>query len=319
MRDVPRPSRTILGATAAIAVWLGAIRWWLLPRFDAADGLWDRLGTEALWIAAYAPARTAFGMFANSQLLVGTTSFVLLLQVCGARHAWRNPESRTGWAWICGLVLLVACCLPLAVIMDLRSTRLNLAVLSASIMLGAGAGALMEWTPVFFRWWRLAAVATLMVGIASQGAVQRQTRIDRFEPCSDGQLMLNDFAQAWPEITPDLRAWLHDMPGVCAAGLFASPEDRLASMRWSNAERHVVLVNRGAHRVALAFAPPSADTTLRVRVDGVPHELRLLRGASTLQLPLAPSWRTWLRRGYRLDVRDATGAPVPALVAVRVE
>lgn len=317
--DVPPPSRSLLWATLAIVVVLGGIRWVLFPHVETLDGLTGRLNLEGLRIAAYAPARAAFAMFARAELLPGATAFVLLLQVAGGRAAWRRPTSPEGWIWMCGLVLLVATCLPLTITAEIRSTRVHLAVLSAALMLGAGGAALWNLVATAGRASRIVTAGVLIAGSMTQWQTQRLARVERFEPCATEQLTANDYAQHWPEITPDLRDWLRDMPRRCSDGHLPTPEDDLASIRWSSDARHVVLVHRSARRADLVFAPPTQDTAVIVIVDGASQAMTLSAHAPTLSLTLAPTWRTWLRRDYRVDVYDARGGSLPALSAVRVK
>ena len=152
----------------------------------------------------------------------------------------------------------------------------------------------------------------------TQWQTQRLARVERFAPCSTEQLTANDYAQHWPEITPDLRDWLRDMPRRCGDGHLPTPEDDLASIRWSSDARHVVLVHRSARRADLVFIPPTRDTAVIVIVDGASRAMTLSANAPTLSLTLAPTWRTWLRRDYRVDVYDARGGSLPALSAVHV-
>ena len=317
--DVAWPSRAVLGASAILAIILCAIRWSIFPHFETVGGFASRVGYEGLRIAVYAPARTAFGMFFRGDILLGTTALVLLLQVAGAVRAWRSPRSPAGWTWICGLVMLIAFCAPLTITAEIRSTRLHLAVFSAAIMLGAGGIALIDWAASRWSWGRRVAITMLVVAIGAQWNVQSLTRNQRFLSCSSEQLIANSYAATWPEITPDLRRWLANMPSICTRDGSASPEASLDSMRWSNPESDVVLVHRTAADVTLVFDAPPQDTAVTVVVDGDRRAHVIEAAASTITIPLTPTWRTWLRRDFRIDVRPTEiGGALPQLHDVRV-
>jgi hypothetical protein len=144
--------------------------------------------------------------------------------------------------------------------------------------------------------------------------VQRHTLITRFLPCSDEQLMMNSFAATWPEITPDLRTWLAATPAICASGRVASPENDMGTIRWSSAERHVVVVHRSARTVTLTFAASSGDRPLAISVDGERRQVVISPAAPTITLPLTSNWRTWLRRGHRIDIDvGRAGGSLPEL------
>lgn len=317
--DVPRPTRQLIAAVAVTALALAAIRVSLVPvMWIAADGL-SAAREFGVRVALYAPVRTAVAMFEGGALLPGATAFILLAQVAGLVQCIRRPATAGAWLWIVGAILLAAFSVPLVFAADPRTSRLHLALLSASMMLAGGLCCLIRAAAERGRVALTAAMLVIAAGFTGQIIDQQRVFGARFDACSDGTLHFDAFLSTWPDITDDLRHWVPIKIRECAAGRARFADSALDVVRWHTSDGAVALIAADATAATLQFSAPAdgaCPAPATITLNGSTRPIDLC--TRSLELVLTPSWRSGLRHGHRVDIVPAANTALPVIDAVSV-
>ncbi len=314
-RDVPSPTWRLTAAVAVTALLLAAIRFSLVPvMWIAQDGL-SAAREHGLRVALYAPVRTAVAMFEGGVLLPGATAFILLAQAAGLVQCIRRPTTPGAWLWMMGAILLAAFSLPLVFAADPRTSRLHLALLSAAMMLTGGLTGLLTAAATRGRLTHAAAIAVVVVGLTGQTIDQQRVFGERFEACSDGTLMFDEFLSTWPGITDDVRAWIPTKIAACASGETLFINDSIGAVRW--ATNTGLAVDATSATLQLTGPPDRVCPSMAsLNVDGATRAIDTC--APTLEVALTPTWRTWMRQAHRIDITPDASHAMPVVENVSV-
>jgi hypothetical protein len=149
-----------------------------------------------------------------------------------------------------------------------------------------------------------------------------------FAPCSSQTLTTDALAADWWIVPDEVQAWLRAKPQACKTAVPA-PITELATISWAyglepdergrpfqwTAERAVIFAARRASRIVVAVRHPAItpDDPVVVVVHGPSGDVKarlMTPDWQVLTVPLAATWRSWLRLMHRVDI-DVSRTFVP--------
>ncbi len=331
VRDVIGPSRALVAATAVF--FLGAIG--LRAYFLAGMGGYFPPPLKGVPVNLLRGPLRVLGILPDPNLpTVIAASVAAAGLIVGTLAAWRSPRSTSMRLWLTGAVVFVVADLPLALLSNL--SRYHLLGLAAVLLIMAGAVAAGR-AATARGVGRLAALSAAVVGIAVLGAANRAAQSD-YRPCTAGNLARDDDIAHWAVVPFELQQWIQQKPAACASGRYRPLTASLDYVAWgldppdgdargttsgrATSDWIVLLVRRSALTLSLTVNQPDARATRPVRMT-FSGDLAAARAidltapdARDVTLTLRPSWWTWTRAMYRVDVRVTAEAPADRTVSV---
>lgn len=320
--DVPRPGRVLILTTMVFTVALVAWRWVALGEFG---GLPLPTIQELVvnWIRG--PIRTLFVLQREGWLINQAASVALSFTVlAGVWSAIRQPRSAMSGLLLMGVIMVAGFSTPL--VFASSTSRFHLVGLGGMCVLAASIGALAREVRTA-RAWMVVALAGVLVGTLS--AATRAAGIVPLRPCGEEMLWSDRMVvQDWPEVPPQIRAWLVEKPGLCAGGAVPSLKSSVDVVSWAIDEstrrvdvtaddggsgtRVVFLVTRAATQLTVDVRASSGSGPVAVRVN-TNGELSVIHSIDaewrSITVDLTSSWWTITRDMHRVDLAvDQSGA-----------
>jgi hypothetical protein len=219
-----------------------------------------------------------------------------------------------------GAVVMAAYAAPLALVS--AATRYYVVMLAASWIIASGLVGLRHWAASAPAGsWRRWPAPVLVVLIAGVGAMRQQDELMKFSPCARLERDCVPWVLEIPSLPPDARAYVADTNRACPLGPRPRIGDRV--LTWGLGPRvvdpmHMEESREIAGAVVSLIATPAAGARIDIRHDAAAadhpvivtltadgrQEARTLTSPewTSIDVPLAANWRSWLRQAHRLDI-----------------
>ena len=315
--DVPLPSRTLLAGVTIWGLAIGGARVgiWHYPFFGTPSWPAERwsLRPLALWRGPYRALLSVAAVPSPVPERFASASMAILC-VAGLAAALARPTRPARRLIVIGVVLLA--CFDVTAFFRDSEIRDHLMTLAGVFVLTGGVAALFDTPSPLIR--RAAAVGVVIALCFMRGASGRA--LNNYAPCAEfnhiGNLVDSDEVNA---PTFDIKCWLRQKDGRCAAGTLQPMTRSLDSVVWSAGTPRpdgtrpigphtVALISNTAAAVRLrvrdADASPATPVWLSLNADGGTRATLTLTSAEWREvwLPLPRGVWSWLRDMHRVDI-----------------
>jgi hypothetical protein len=317
--DVPAPGRLVIAGGLTMMVALPAFRYQMLGRL----GGYGVPGWEQGWsnfrrgldgVMRLVPARRPMQSIASA---VSTAVLVV-----GAACSFRR-KSAGRYVFVAGVMTAVFFNLPFILVS--KAEQFHLVAMGIVVALVGGMQSIVESVPGPKA--RIAVASVIGAGALTFLPLARHIAGD-FAPCSSQTLTTDALAADWWIVPDEVQAWLRAKPQACKTAVPA-PITELATISWAyglepdergrpfqwTAERAVIFAARRASRIVVAVRHPAItpDDPVVVVVHGPSGDVKarlMTPDWQVLTVPLAATWRSWLRLMHRVDI-DVSRTFVP--------